>query len=623
MFFLKIFQGIFLSFVFIFVFGIFLWGMEWFSNSLEGLFQASVLSSAKTDLPAPEVPFKIEGAPVLVLDAGSGLSVFYDPENSKVLFAKNEELKVPIASLSKLIAAEVILENFDFSAVIEISKQAEEQDSRKLLKAGETFTARDLLYVMLVESDNSAAFAFAEAMGYDSFIKAMNLKANETGMNNTYFSDPTGLDITNYSTAKDLAAFALHLLKNNSPVLGITLIEKFDLNNSEGVFHHTAHNSNDLLRDENYKSRIIGAKTGETKDAGQCLILIIKSLKEEGYLVNVVLGAGDRFLEMKKLINWTDTAYQWKQSEKIFNPAKLEWEQVSNKIPWQARDSHAVAVFKNKLWLMAGLDGTGFVEKPGQVEYEKTPHFSDVWSSEDGINWIQALAESPWKNRRSMQVAEFKGKLWLMGGWGPEIGPQNDVWSSEDGINWTMKIEHADWPAREGHQVVIFQEKIWLIGGVDYASRQLFNDVWYSEDGVNWTEAVKNAEWPARWDDAIAIFNNKLWVAGGMGFENKIFSDVWYSEDGVSWFLAKDDAWPERQGHALINYKNRLWAVGRHAENDVWYSEDGISWNKTAEDPLWLGREDAGFAVFKDKIWVLGGMDKNWQWRNDIWFSKF
>ncbi len=314
----------------------------------------------------------------------------------------------------------------------------------------------------------------------------------------------------------------------------------------------------------------------------------------------------------------------------VFNPVLLDWEQVSSPIPWENRDSHAVVVFRNKLWLMGGVDANGLVIKPGLVQYEKASHFSDVWSSEDGQNWPLVAKKSLWQNRRSMQVVEFKNRMWLIGGWTPEAGYQNDVWSSEDGINWTEEIKNAAWSAREGHQLVVFQNKMWLIGGVRYDKRQLFSDVWSSEDGINWKEATANAGFSPRWDHAVSVFNNKLWLTGGMEFGEKILNDVWYSENGNDWFLAIVSApWSARQGHGLVNYKDKLWIISRlntpavGGKNDVWYSGDGINWQKTNNDPIWTGREDVAVVVFKDKIWVLGGMDKNWQWRNDVWYSTF
>lgn len=319
-------------------------------------------------------------------------------------------------------------------------------------------------------------------------------------------------------------------------------------------------------------------------------------------------------------------------TQPVFDPASLNWEQLPSTIPWETRDSNAVVVYKDKLWLMGGLDANGHVISPGNVDYGNATHFSDVWNSEDGAVWQLVAKTSPWKNRRSIQVVDFKGKMWLMGGWGPETGYKNDVWSSEDGINWKLETASANWPAREGHQLVVFHDEIWLIGGVRYDKHQLFNDVWHSQDGINWTEIKNNILWSPRWDHSAGVFNNKLWVVGGMVFNSdKLLNDVWYSDDGANWSLANGNPpFATRQGNAIIDYQNKLWVVGRlniplygGGSNDVWYSDDGENWKKTNNDPAWTGREDVSIIVFKNKIWVLGGMDKNWQWKNDVWFSNF
>ena len=156
-----------------------------------------------------------------------------------------------------------------------------------------------------------------------------------------------------------------------------------------------------------------------------------------------------------------------KSNQKV-NPETLSWEQITSSAEWSQRDSHGFVVYKNKIWVIGGVDGTTRMISPGNVDYGNAPHFSDVWSSEDGINWQKTLSNAPWGERRSATVAEFKDKMWLMGGWGPEIGCKNDIWSSEDGINWKLKESFASWPQREGHQVLIFQDKLWIIGGVNY-----------------------------------------------------------------------------------------------------------------------------------------------------------
>lgn len=333
-----------------------------------------------------------------------------------------------------------------------------------------------------------------------------------------------------------------------------------------------------------------------------------------------------------------------------FNPASLNWQEAVVSAPWEKRDSQAVVVYKDKIWVMGGVDANGHVitpgtaTTPGNVDYGDSPHLSDVWSSVDGKNWQLVLNKAPWGDRRSIEVTVFDGKMWLMGGWGPEVGYANDVWSSEDGVNWKLETAHAAWPAREGHQLVVFQNKIWIIGGVKYGEHhilpwlfggitvgknQLFNDVWYSSDGINWKEATKNAGWAPRWDFASEAFNNKLWVVDGMNYYGTLYNDVWSSDDGITWtLLDKNPPFATRQGNAILNYQNKLWVVGRlnSAEygggaNDVWYSDDGVNWKKTDKDSLWTGREDVGVVIFNDKIWVMGGMDKNFTWTNDVWYS--
>lgn len=319
------------------------------------------------------------------------------------------------------------------------------------------------------------------------------------------------------------------------------------------------------------------------------------------------------------------------QEEEFFNPALLSWQEVTKSAAWSVRDSHAAVVYQDKIWLMAGLNGSDYVIRPGIVEYGKAPHFSDVWVSEDGVNWNLVTDKAAWGQRRSIQVVVFQDKMWLIPGWGPWTGLKSEVWYSEDGINWTKATSNAGWPAREGHQLVVFQDKLWLIGGVNYDKRETKNDVWYSEDGLNWIEATREAAWPSRWDHEVIVFKDKLWLIAGMDLKGNVYGDVWVSENGIDWQLITDNPpWPARQGHELVVFKDRIWIIGRFnissqgaGNNDVWFSEDGINWQKTKKDPAWSGREDHAAVVFQDKIWVFGGMTVDWTWENDIWHSNF
>ena len=312
-----------------------------------------------------------------------------------------------------------------------------------------------------------------------------------------------------------------------------------------------------------------------------------------------------------------------------FIPELLTWQENGLPAPWSPRDSHALVEYNGKLWLMAGLNANGFVIRKGAVEYWKAPHFSDVWNSRNGLIWNLVTEAAPWGKRRSAAAIDFQNKIWLMGGWGPKIGLKSDVWNSEDGLNWKRAVSAAAWPAREGHQVISFNDKLWLMGGVDYDSRETKNDVWYSSDGINWTQATAAAPWSGRWDHAVTVFQGKLWLIGGMDLNDGGFKDGWSSEDGSNWTMVTDNPpWQARQGHEILVFQDKLWLMGRFndvengGENDIWFSEDGLTWKKTNNNPEWFGREDSTAVVFKDAIWLMGGMDKNWTWRNDIWYSK-
>ncbi|MCY4577317.1 MAG: serine hydrolase [Candidatus Kaiserbacteria bacterium] len=331
-------------------------------------------------------------------------------------------------------------------------------------------------------------------------------------------------------------------------------------------------------------------------------------------------GVGEKDGE-KKNTAATDTT----KKTPIVRRHDMRWTEVTAAAPWETRDSGEAFLFQNKLWMMGGINGNSTIRGDDTIDYWKAPHFNDIWYSEDGMGWHQAVAAAEWPPRRSMSVVLFKDKLWMFGGWSPVTGYTNDIWSSTDGIHWTQATKQAEWPAREGQMVEIFQDKIWLIGGVNYDNRETKNDVWYSEDGITWVEA-ENMPWESRWDHATAVFKGKMYLTGGMNLTGGIFNDVWVTENGLHWRLVTNSPpWGQRQGHAMEVYKGKMWLIGRFNDkknkgpNNVWYSEDGIRWKKTVTDPQWKGREDFFSAVFKDRVWIFGGMDAEWRWRNDVW----
>lgn len=268
-------------------------------------------------------PLSREKIAQLYLGSNSFLSVFVNLDEDKevVLAGKKTEEVIPIASLSKLMMAVVVLDNYDLEDVVTVSSSAvSASGTMGGLRANEKIKVGNLLYVTLIESSNDGAEALAEKMGRSEFIYQMNEKATELGMTNTRFYNPTGLDIftdgsekvldeTNVSTPQDLKKLVIYILKNYPLIPQIlSLSEKKIV--SESGYTHNLENTNILLKEN---SGYLWGKTGYTKEANGCIILILKnySTVNPGYIINVITGADDRFKEARKLEEWLQTSFIW------------------------------------------------------------------------------------------------------------------------------------------------------------------------------------------------------------------------------------------------------------------------------------------------------------------------
>jgi len=235
----------------------------------------------------------------------------FDPQGDKFLFQVNIKEKLPIASLTKIMTAIIVLENLNLDDVIVVSRKAvmtEGENGRLVI--GEKLTVRNLLYVMLIKSSNDAAVALKDRI--NDFIALMNKKAKELGLENTHFVDSTGISKFNYSTIFDLAKIAKYSF--DKPLIWQMLgIREIEVYSQDRKFKHYLVNTNKLLFESaNLQTQIIGGKTGFTKEAGGCMLTIIKKPNKPGeYLIVIVLGANNRELETKKLIEWTEKAYLW------------------------------------------------------------------------------------------------------------------------------------------------------------------------------------------------------------------------------------------------------------------------------------------------------------------------
>ena len=252
------------------------------------------------------------------IQAEQVFSLFLDEEgNAKTLFREENEQRRPIASLTKLMTALVIAKHYDPTQQIVITSRAiAEEENLGQLRVGDVFPAQDLLYPLLIESSNDAAVAFAQVLGRQVFVDLMNLEAQTLSLLDTYFVNPTGLDPDdpqgpmNYSTGRDLAHLASYIVQTYPHIFDILGISQQNLL-QKGTFHHTMKNTNELLSFEGWPTPIIGGKTGWTPLAKGNLVLVLEGPKNRGYLVNVILGADDRFSQMKTLVNWVYDSFTW------------------------------------------------------------------------------------------------------------------------------------------------------------------------------------------------------------------------------------------------------------------------------------------------------------------------
>lgn len=245
------------------------------------------------------------------IGARSALSVVIENGKQKILFEKDSQKKYPIASLTKLITALVVFDlkdAYNLNDKVMISQEAVNQEGESKfmpLAAGEEFSVKNLLHIALLESSNDAAYALSQAVGIDRFVELMNEKAQEIGLDNTFFANPTGLDPddikapTNYSTARDIAKLARYILENEPVIFEITSLRSWEVvDEKDRVRYFIPENTNKLIDEF---SGIIGGKTGWTPWAKGCLLVLLKD-SDNRYYINVVMGSDNRFGEMKEII---------------------------------------------------------------------------------------------------------------------------------------------------------------------------------------------------------------------------------------------------------------------------------------------------------------------------------
>lgn len=287
---------------------------------------AAMPSASKSLIPNDSLfrPLKKSDAKILNLDATNALSAMIIPETGeeKILFDKNSNNVNPIASMSKLMTAIIALEYYGQDKEIKLTAT----DARAIaftggnLKTNEIVTVKDLLNIMLIESNNAAADTLAKQMLPGKFITLMNQKAKDLGLKDAVFYNPSGLTENetemNKASAADLGKIVTYLIKNQPLIPQICSTKSIDYS-INGIFFKKLENTNILLQKD---SDYLWGKTGYTKEANGCIILVSKKPffspfeRKTAYIVNIIMGADgkyDRFVEAEKLQNWITDSYIW------------------------------------------------------------------------------------------------------------------------------------------------------------------------------------------------------------------------------------------------------------------------------------------------------------------------
>ncbi len=251
-----------------------------------------------------------------IVDSGKAAPVFsaravvaQDLTTGELLYQKNAHQRLAIASTTKIMTALVSSEFFKSADVLTVPKEALVGGSSMGLTVSERLSFRSLLYGMLLNSGNDAAFTIAANYpgGVNGFVAAMNRKAATLDLKDTNFQNPAGFDNPNhYSSAFDLARIAD--VAANSPQLSKVVSTKETFVYSWDKEHtFSLRNLNKLLE----VAGVVGIKTGTTDEAGQSLVGLVD--RNNHKVVTVMLGSSDRFNETTKLIDWVYDNFTWKQ----------------------------------------------------------------------------------------------------------------------------------------------------------------------------------------------------------------------------------------------------------------------------------------------------------------------
>jgi len=247
----------------------------------------------------PDAAIDLIKAASLSLPAGAdgrvtaGAYLVEDLDTGLITATYNADKILPIASISKLVTAEVARRLIPDETRITITQTPlNTYGDTARLRVGETFTAHDLLYPLFMVSSNDVAEVYADYYGRAKFIKAMNQFTQSIGAYRTYFADPSGLSPENVSSASDLALILNWIRKNDPEMLAITQVK------AKTVRNHIWVNPTAFLNWSNY----LGGKNGYTDEADRTAATLFSLGTPKNTYAVIVLGSDSRNPDVVQLL---------------------------------------------------------------------------------------------------------------------------------------------------------------------------------------------------------------------------------------------------------------------------------------------------------------------------------
>ncbi|MBI4066599.1 D-alanyl-D-alanine carboxypeptidase [Candidatus Gottesmanbacteria bacterium] len=233
--------------------------------------------------------------------------VIEDVDSGVLLYQRNSYEPFAPASTTKILTALVALDAYNLDDVLTVKTLMNSGATMKLV-AGERMTVENLLYGVLIQSGNDAAYALAENYpgGVEAFIVAMNDKATSMHLTQSYFTNPVGFDDPGHKmTPMDLIRLATVALSNKT-IAKMVAIPQITISDVTHTYFHNLTNVNQLL---GKIPGVGGIKTGWTEEAGENLVTLVE--RGGHRVIVVVLKSEDRFADTTKLIEWVFSNHRW------------------------------------------------------------------------------------------------------------------------------------------------------------------------------------------------------------------------------------------------------------------------------------------------------------------------